>query len=149
MKKFLTRFIAIALVAILFTAPSTAQAASSPVLANWGDNFRTYSLMPDPLILDPNTTMTLDDFASSDLYWHVSSGKSFTFDLGIGDDNYGSFLFTIERVGTVSSHNTIVTVGPAGFTYTIPPIPVDAKYKITIKTLDTLTLWFFGGIGIN
>lgn len=134
MKKLFKRIAILICIMTLFTAPSTALAASTPVLSNWlyTDEyfFRTFNYEPDPYYLQGSsgTSLILRDITSSDGYWTVPAKYDFSLQVNLAQS--GTFRVLIVKQGGGVVVNETVT--GQTFYSTIPASLQDARYQVWV-----------------
>lgn len=137
MKKFLTRVIALALVAFLFAAPSIASAESIPVCETNIDGIKAFFFQPDWYYLAGGKSLVLRDTTESDGYFHVPAGDQVTYNVTLSDP--GSFRVTIYWPGHGTVYNGIIN-DSLDYLITLPKIAIDAKYEITVTALSNISI---------
>ncbi len=125
MKKVLSSILAIALVVVLFSAPTTAQAASSlPTLSVDVGGFRQYQYTP---YYNVTTTTTLLDITTSNGQWYVPAGQTFNFECNLtGTSTFTVYIFQNDQIFLT------LPMTANHFANTFTPKSFNAYYKILI-----------------
>ena len=146
MKKLLKRIIVIAFVAVLFTAPSTALAASTPVLQVEDDGFKYFLYEPEPYYLAGNNSTFLKDTTTSDGWWRIPAGRPFYTNVYLNEP--GTYRVIISKEGTgVVYDSGIITEFTSQAVF--PPLTKDAKYLIWITAYTNINIMAYDGIFYN
>lgn len=138
MKKLLSKFIAIALISVLFAAPTTtmaATAASTPVLIYSDGDSKIYQYQPTPLAVAAGNATNLLDVTgpNSNGFWSVPAGKEFLFHL----DSPGTFEVFIYQEGLGIVFDRVVSSGEGCW---IPAMAKDVKYGVWVRAIDNLSI---------
>ncbi|SHO46861.1 hypothetical protein [Anaerocolumna xylanovorans] len=136
MKKILSRILAVALAVVLFSAPSTAQAATVPICINISDSTKAFFYNPS-LEVSQYQEVVLEN--ENHGYFNVPAGNDFSFLLGLGDTEYHSYRLSIYKVnyGLYFDSQIITDRFPR---YTIPKSSTDASYVVVLKAYTDLTV---------
>jgi hypothetical protein len=130
MKKLLSRIIAIALIAILFTVPASAQAASyvPTSVYNSGD-FRMYQFDPYKSI---SSSTDLVDLSTTNQQWFVPAGQRFDFSCIFKETcTFTAYIFQNDQISLT------LPMTAQNFDNTFTPKSFDAYYKIVIVPSST------------
>lgn len=126
MKKYLRKILAMTCVAVFLMSPSTAFAASVPVLTHDEPYYKQYVYQPAPYHI--RYSLSLYDLSTSDGKWHIEAGKYFS--PGFVLSSSGSFTVTIVEDQDGIVYQKRVTA--QSFNYTFLPKSRDADYLIRI-----------------
>ena len=135
MKKVLSRILAIALAIVLFSAPSTAQAASTtstPTLIVFTDNLKYYDYRPDSYDLGTSSIVLTDLFGSNG-DWVVPAFSRLSFSIDFQTST--KYRITVVKMGTYSSDiimNNVYT-GGVGVNFSLPVYDTDTVYRIILS----------------
>ncbi len=148
MRKLIKRIIALALIAVFFTAPSTAlaatpttQSSSTPVLVTWGDGLKVYQYQPNPYYLPGNQTLNLSDISRGDNKWLVPAGNTMIYNVVLSDK--GSF-----RIDVYDNYSRIYSqqvIDMAWHDFTLPASSSDTTYTILITSYSNISVEMYLG----
>lgn len=129
MKRVLSRILAIAIAIVLFSAPSTAQAASSSLTLVRNDSgVKIYQWLPDPFHITQGNYNTLADFTTSDWKWHVPANKSFNFWFNF--TQACNYTYIVNVNGETYIYKSVV--GSNGTEFTIPASSTDSIVYVLV-----------------
>lgn len=134
MKTFLKRFIALTLAVLLFVAPSTAIAASTPELIYSDGSMKWFVYEPSPLQIKNATH--LKDTTTSDGTFYVPAGKNLKITIIFADESaYRVMIY--PSVGSAIIGN--IEEGPS-VSIDIPAYNVGINYKVMISAISLLSV---------
>jgi hypothetical protein len=145
-KKIFSRILALALVAVFFTAPTSALAATpQPVLV--GDEwwFKGYEYQPTPLIVKTGFAATLRNTARPDNKWYMPADKEIGFDITFAYP--GSYKVTILRDGVNGVYYSSEFYNSTYTYIELPATPTDGYYQLAVVALsDTIAVKAYEGL---
>jgi len=138
MKKFVTKIVALLLVAVLFAAPSVASAASTPELIYEDAYSKIYHYMPDPLELSTSTNLRDVAGSNANKLWSVPAGKRMTFHI---ESSGGTYDILVYKEGGSLVHRDTVSGNSLVW---LPATSTDATYGVLISAHDSITVYSYG-----
>ncbi|WFR56371.1 hypothetical protein QA584_22575 [Anaerocolumna sp. AGMB13025] len=139
-KKMLSRILALALVAVFFTAPTSALAATpQPVLVTDDWWIKAYEYQPTPLIVKTGFAATLHNTTRSDNKWYMPADKEISFDITFAYPCSYKVIILRNGVNDVYYSNEFYN---STHTYIeLPATPTDGYYQLAVIALsDTIAV---------
>ncbi len=144
MKKTLKRIFALICVVTMFSAPSTALAASEPVLVYQDDTSKFFEFQPDPYFVSAGNGTILQDTTNAQR-WSVPAGHGFLtqFDL----TGPGAFNVRIYKLEPIMELVYDETRGPyfSFFNHYIPPISTNTDYLVVVFAVTNIYITGYAG----
>lgn len=148
MKKLLKRIIAIAFVAILFTAPSNALAASTsmPVLIFNQEGIKYFEYQPSPYYLSSNTSVVLEDTTTADKWWDIPANHESTNNFYLKESGYFRVMVFERNEGLIYDTGVI-----NDFYHQIrfPAQTTAKKYQIWVTAYTPINITGYDGFLFN
>ncbi|WFR55338.1 hypothetical protein QA584_17205 [Anaerocolumna sp. AGMB13025] len=139
-KSMLSRILALALVAVFFTAPTSALAATpQPVLVADEWWIKGYEYQPTPLIVKTGFAATLHNTTRSDNKWYMPADKEISFDITFAYPCSYKVIILRNGVNDVYYSNEFYN---STHTYIeLPATPTDGYYQLAVIALsDTIAV---------
>lgn len=135
LKKIFTRILALALVAIFFTAPTSALAATSrPVLIEESGLTKRFMYQPTPYVVKKGLSEQLRDTTRSDGRWYIPAQHDSLFEVHFQD--YCDFKIVILKAGVPGIYYTAEFYDTADWSEPFQPSLDDGYYTFTVIPLS-------------
>ncbi|MDF2906820.1 MAG: hypothetical protein K0R34_2141 [Herbinix sp.] len=141
MKKMFTRIAALMFLVMLVSAPSTALAASTPVLVINVPGTKVFEYQP-PYYLESGHSTILQDTTTSDGRWYVPAGNTFSIDCMLINGQTGTFRMVISS-DTGIVYNESVTAN--WLTHEILPQSTAKTYQVLIYSYSGISIDTYTG----
>ncbi len=148
MKKIFKKVTVLALVIVLFLAPSTTVfAASQPVLYYTTDECKMYEYQPDPYFVSGGSLHLLQDTATSHGGWNIKAGKAFYPHFFLTDSDMTVRIIVISvNKGIIYDELFTSTANVTGTTISIPAQATDDTYFFSFNALSNVYVEKYGAV---
>ncbi len=145
MKKIVKRIALLACFMMLFSAPATALAASTPVLEFKDQGFTSIGFQPDPLFIagGGSNPYELRDITYTDGSWYVPAGMSLNFQVFTNETDTTCRFLIYKNDSLVSADVYSSTIH--GYIFRITPENNDVRWRFVIVPYTNATLLGYSG----